>query len=79
MSNDEKILGLSRPRNSVLDYGRDEIIAFLKNKLAGKKIVAAYLTGSLATDSAHHQKPGGQSKPKSSQPATTHLTETQVA
>ena len=54
MSADLKILGQSRPRHSVLDYSREEIIAFLKSKLADKKIIAAYLTGSLATDTSHH-------------------------
>lgn len=43
------ILERSRPKISILDYTRDEVKGFLKKKLSGKKIQAAYLFGSFVT------------------------------
>jgi predicted nucleotidyltransferase len=43
------ILERSRPRVSILDYTPEEVKSFLKKKLFGKKIRAAYLFGSFVT------------------------------
>ncbi len=46
----KKILESRRPQISLLDFDKDTLISFLKEKLHNKKILTAYLFGSLASD-----------------------------
>ncbi len=45
-----KILDQSRPAKSVLDYPREEIEDFLREKLSHHKVKEAYIFGSYAQD-----------------------------
>jgi len=48
----DDVLGTSRPAVSVFDFSRDQIVAFLRSRLADKDVDAAYLIGSEAAGSA---------------------------
>lgn len=47
-----KILEKSRPAISVVDFSLEQITMYLAKKLAGKKVIKAYLTGSVAAGTA---------------------------
>ncbi|MBN2644470.1 MAG: nucleotidyltransferase domain-containing protein [Desulfuromonadaceae bacterium] len=49
---EKKILEASRPPVSVLDFSREELLRFLRLKLADKPIVEAFLFGSVAAGTA---------------------------
>ncbi|GAB4282402.1 MAG: hypothetical protein Kow0092_37440 [Deferrisomatales bacterium] len=38
----------TRPKVSLLDFSREQVLAYLREKLAGRGVVAAYLFGSFA-------------------------------
>lgn len=49
MNNSNQVLVKTRPVISALDFSRDDILDFLRDKLADKGVVAAYLIGSCAS------------------------------
>ena len=52
MNRRTNILERSRPKVSILDYTREEVVGFLKKRLSGREIQAAWLFGSFVSDSA---------------------------
>jgi len=46
---DVAVLGRSRPRISLLDFPREQVLAFLREQLSGHEIEHAYLFGSFAS------------------------------
>jgi hypothetical protein len=45
---DMTVLGRSRPKISLFDFNREQVLAFLRDRLSGHEIEGAYLFGSIA-------------------------------